>query len=84
MSEPSRIPLGHNLFALVDADDFDRLAAHRWHLKRKKSQPGRYYAQRTVRLGSGRNAPKTGIVLHREVLEDARNEPDYNKVFQAI
>ncbi len=27
---------------------------------------------------------KDGIVRHREVLEDARNEPDYNKVFQAI
>jgi peroxiredoxin len=25
-----------------------------------------------------------GIVRHREVLEDARNEPDYGKVFEAL
>ena len=27
---------------------------------------------------------KTGVVRHREVLEDARNEPDYGKVKQAL
>ena len=27
---------------------------------------------------------KTGVVRHREVLEDARNEPDYGKVTQAL
>jgi peroxiredoxin len=27
---------------------------------------------------------KDGIVRHREVLEDARNEPDYEKVFKAL
>jgi len=27
---------------------------------------------------------KDGIVRHREVLEDARNEPDYEKVFSAL
>ncbi len=27
---------------------------------------------------------RDGIVKHREVLEDARNEPDYNKVKQAL
>jgi glutaredoxin-dependent peroxiredoxin len=27
---------------------------------------------------------KEGIVRHREVLEDARNEPDYDKVFSAL
>ena len=27
---------------------------------------------------------KDGIVRHREVLEDARNEPDYDKVFSAL
>jgi hypothetical protein len=68
MAEPCRIPLGHGLFALVDAEDFERVGVHRWHLKRKKSQPGRYYAQRTIRLGSGRKAPKTTSLLHREVL----------------
>ena len=27
---------------------------------------------------------KNGVVRHREVLEDARNEPDYQKVFAAL
>ena len=27
---------------------------------------------------------KDGMVRHREVLEDARNEPDYDKVFAAL
>ena len=27
---------------------------------------------------------KTGVVRHKEVLEDARNEPDYGKVRQAL
>jgi peroxiredoxin len=27
---------------------------------------------------------KDGVVRHREVLEDARNEPDYDKVFTAL
>jgi peroxiredoxin len=27
---------------------------------------------------------RDGIVRHREVLEDARNEPDYGKVFEAL
>jgi peroxiredoxin len=27
---------------------------------------------------------KDGTVRHREVLEDARNEPDYQKIYQAI
>jgi peroxiredoxin len=27
---------------------------------------------------------KDGVVRHREVLEDARNEPDYDKVFSSL
>ena len=27
---------------------------------------------------------KNGVIRHREVLEDARNEPDYDKVYQAV
>ncbi len=27
---------------------------------------------------------REGVVRHREVLEDARNEPDYQKVYQAL
>jgi hypothetical protein len=27
---------------------------------------------------------KSGVVRHREVLDDARNEPDYQKVYGAV
>ena len=27
---------------------------------------------------------RTGVVRHKEVVEDARNEPDYGKVKQAL
>jgi peroxiredoxin len=27
---------------------------------------------------------KNGVIRHREVLEDARNEPDYDKVYEAV
>ena len=27
---------------------------------------------------------KNGVIRHREVLDDARNEPDYEKVYQAV
>jgi peroxiredoxin len=27
---------------------------------------------------------KNGVIRHREVLDDARNEPDYDKVYQAV
>lgn len=70
--DPVRVPLPGGAFALVDAEDAERINANRWHLKRKRSQPDRLYVQRTVRLGSGRLAKKTAVVLHREVM---RAEP---------
>src|SRR3954463_16114941 len=27
---------------------------------------------------------KSGVIRHREVLDDARNEPDYDKVYEAV
>ncbi len=57
-AEPVQIPLGRGVFSLID----------RWHAKRKASQPGKAYAQRTVRLTSGRDGKKTAVTLHREVM----------------
>lgn len=67
-AEARLLPLGHGLFALVSPEDFERASAHRWHLKRKRSQPGKFYVQRTIRLGSGRRAPKTTELLHRFIM----------------
>lgn len=65
---PCLIPLPGGLFTLVSPEDFDRATAHRWHVKRKKSQPGKLYVQRTIRLGSGRTARKTAETLHRFIV----------------
>jgi hypothetical protein len=67
-TEPCQIQLGHGRFALVDAEDYDRVRAHSWCLWRKKSDPNRCYAQRSIRLGRGRKAPKTQVFLHRFIV----------------
>lgn len=71
--EAIRVPLSRGMVALIDADDAERILAHKWHLKRKRTDK-RVYAQRTVRLGSGRNAPKTAVMLHREVMRAGPGE----------
>lgn len=60
MAEPVRVPLPHGQMALIDADDAERILAYRWHLKRKRNCK-RVYVQRTVRLGSGRDAAALDI-----------------------
>lgn len=46
---PAQVPLGKSgRFALVDAADAERVSQFRWHLKTKKSQPGKAYAQRSL------------------------------------
>lgn len=67
------VPLGGTeLVALVDAADAPRVLELRWHLKRAKKYPGRFYAQHTVRLTPGRNGKKANLVLHRFIFgEDA-------------
>jgi hypothetical protein len=69
MAEPCRIPLGHGLFALVDAEDFEALSRHSWNAK--LSSP---YARRTVRLGKGRKAKKAAVFMHRLVAGAAPGE----------
>lgn len=58
-----RLPLTNGRFALVDAEDWERVSARRWQVN--KSKNGLTYAQTTWRVGRGRNAPKRAISLHR-------------------
>ena len=52
------IPLTRGLFAIVDADDYERLTAHKWNAGANK---GRYYAQR-------KSNGKT-IKMHHEIID---------------
>lgn len=57
------IPLGADLFSVVDDQDFELLAAHRWHVKRTHS--GHMYAVRNNPRGV---SPRV-IKMHRTILE---------------
>jgi hypothetical protein len=68
VAEPGRIALGHDRFALVSAEDFERVSAFTWCLKRRRSDPNRLYAQRVVRVTPGRKGKKLTISMHRFIL----------------
>ncbi|MFH1719368.1 MAG: AP2 domain-containing protein [Planctomycetota bacterium] len=59
-----RIPLTCGRFAIVDPEDYDRLAKHKWFLARS---PTSCYAARWQRV-RGRNARRK-IWMHREVID---------------
>lgn len=64
-----RISLTQGRYTLVDAADLERISAYRWHLKVQRANPGKFYAQTTIRLTSGRAGKKTSIQLHRFILD---------------
>lgn len=44
MSETKQIPLGHNMFAIVDVADFERFKDRKWHLIKRTKPEGTDYA----------------------------------------
>ena len=56
------IPLTRGFVAIVDEENFARLAAHKWHFHHCG------YARRTVHLGYGRGAPTAHVFMHRDVI----------------
>jgi hypothetical protein len=59
-----RIPLTQGKFAIVDPEDYDRLAKYKWHLSRS---PTGSYAARWQRCRPG--GPRKKIWMHREVID---------------
>lgn len=74
MADPCRIPIGHGLFVLVSPEDFERVNAHKWHRQLHRARHGKVYAQRTIRLGPGRNGKQTGVALHRFIMGAKRGQ----------
>lgn len=58
------IPLTQGKVALVDSEDYDRIAAHKWCASKQKR--GYWYAFR--RTPGPRNTKKPTIYMHREIL----------------
>ena len=58
-----RIPLTKGQFAVVDSDDYEWLAVHRW--KAMAGRLGKFYAVRNV---TRRNAKSYPVLMHREIL----------------
>ena len=59
------IPLTRGMVALVDDDDFERIAKYRWYAHRNSS--GIVYARATIKDSNGRNKR---IRMHRLVLNE--------------
>jgi len=59
-----KIPLTRGKFAIVDSDDYIRLAKYKWRICKTKGK-NVLYAERSVRLPNGKYSR---ILMHREVL----------------
>jgi hypothetical protein len=58
------IPLSQGFVALIDDADFELVGHFRWHMIQVQS--GKRYAQRNIRLASGR---KTTQLMHRVIVD---------------
>jgi len=63
-----RIPLTRGKYALVDAEDFPRLAAHSWHAFHDRKD-GRWLAVRGERIRIAGRSVNRNIWMHREILD---------------
>jgi len=62
-----RIPLTQGKFAIVDPEDYSRLAKYKWRICRTKGK-NVTYAERSIRLPNGKYSR---ILMHRQVLENS-------------
>ncbi|MDQ6906714.1 MAG: AP2 domain-containing protein [Chloroflexota bacterium] len=62
-----RIPLTRGKYALVDAEDFPRLAAYRWHAFHDRKD-GRWLAVRGERIRIEGRSVNRNVWMHREIL----------------
>ena len=65
-----RIPLTQGQYAIVDPDDYPRLAKYKWRICRTKGK-NVTYAERSIRLPSGKYSR---ILMHREVLSLSKGQ----------
>lgn len=67
MMDPVRIPLSRRKYAVVDAEDFPRLASYSWHAFHDKKD-GRWLAVRGERIRRNGRSITRNVWMHREIL----------------
>jgi hypothetical protein len=65
-----RIPVTRGQFALVDDEDYERIATHNW-VANYSPHTGSFYAQRSAKTIRGN---RSVILMHREIVEAKRGE----------
>ena len=66
------LPLSQNKFAIVDADDYDRLNQYKWCLS--KTRHTNYAMRRTKgKLVKGKRVKRKAILMHRSILNAPRH-----------
>ena len=65
------IPLTHGLYAIVDAQDYERLNRHKWHARLDKRSKNVYAARAHYYRENGKRCCRM-ILMHREIM----NPPD--------
>lgn len=55
------VPLTQGQFAIVDAEDFDRMSQHKWHAHKYGDK---YYAGTNIRIGPGAEAYDAAAKKH--------------------
>jgi hypothetical protein len=58
------IPVGHGKYAIVDADDYERLSKYKWHLRTDRNTS---YAFRWSSTRGGKN--KQRVLMHNEIID---------------
>jgi len=65
-----KIPLTQGQYAIVDPDDYVRLAKYKWRICRTKGK-NVTYAERSIRLPNGKYSR---ILMHRQVLSSSKGQ----------
>lgn len=66
-----RIKLTRGLFAIVDPEDYPRLARYKWYATSARNRGGKVYAERSVWYGKG-NRKKRNVLMHRQILGEPK------------
>lgn len=68
MNKTRKIPLTQGKFAIVDAEDYERINRYKWYAQRRVQT---YFAARTASCHNGKRGAT--LLMHREILRAAKD-----------